>query len=370
MEPIRVLQIVTTMERAGLETMIMNYYRNIDRTKVQFDFLRHRDGKHAYDNEIESLGGRIYTVPAFNPLNTNGYLTSLDKFFREHKEYKIVHAHLDCLSSLPLKYAKKNGIPVLISHSHVSQMTFDLKYPIRMFYRQQIPHIATHLMACSENAGKWMFGKHNYLVVTNAIDCDKFTYDGKKASELRIKYGIENKFVVGHVGRFDPVKNHEFIVRVFYEIVKKHNDSILLLAGIGNEIENIKDLVNRFNLNDKVIFLGSIDNVSDVMQMMDVFIFPSLYEGLGISLVEAQASGLPCYTSLNCVPQSVNITGNVQFLSLKSNVDEWVNSILMNLINKRTRKNCSIQIRNAGYDIKLEAKKLENIYMNLYKGGK
>lgn len=368
MEPIRVLQIVTTMERAGLETMLMNYYRNVDRKKVQFDFLRHRTGEQAYDAEVKAMGGKIYTVPAFNPLNTNHYLTSLDAFFRKHHEYQIVHSHLDCLSAVPLKYAKKNGIRTRIAHSHVSKMSFDLKYPIRMFYRRQIPRIATDLFACSEDAGRWMFGKNRFSVISNAIDCDTFRYNALKAEELRRKNGLEGKLVVGHVGRFDPVKNHVFLIDVFQEIVKQHSNSILLLAGIGNTMEAVKKLVQDFGIEKKVRFLGSVSNVSEIMQVMDIFIFPSLYEGLGISLIEAQASGLPCYTSLNCVPESANIAGHVKYLSLDLSAKEWADIILQDSLKNTVRKNCADEVRKAGYDIKVEAKKLEEMYISYSRG--
>ena len=369
MEPIRVLQIVTTMERAGLETMLMNYYRNIDREKVQFDFLRHRDGEHAYDAEIKELGGRIYTIPPFNPVNSNGYIDALDEFFEEHQEYQIVHSHLDCLSAVPLQYAKKYGVITRIAHSHVSKMNFDKKYPIRMFLRRKIPKVATDLFACSDDAGKWMFRNNPYSVITNAIDCNLFAYDTSVAQKLRAKYELEDKFVVGHVGRFDAVKNHAFLIDVFREIVKRKENSVLILAGTGSTMDRIKSLVEQYGLTDKVRFLGSISNVAETMQLMDAFVFPSLYEGLGISLIEAQASGLPCYTSLGSVPMTVNITGNVEYLSLKKEAKEWADSILKGYEKNLIRDTISSRVVTAGYDIKQEAKKLEKMYLEYSRRG-
>ncbi len=367
MEPIRVLQIVTTMERAGLETMLMNYYRNIDREKVQFDFLRHRDGEHAYDAEIRATGGNIYTVPAFNPLNTNGYLTALDTFFREHhNNYRIVHAHLDCLSAVPLRFAKKYGIATRIAHAHVSKMTFDLKYPIRMFYRAQLPYAATDLFACSGDAGKWMFGKREFTVIPNAIDCAAFSYHAQTAERLRRENGLEDQLVIGHVGRFDPVKNHTFLIEVFREIIKQRHDSVLLLAGVGNTMPEIKALVSSYGLDDKIRFLGSVSNVPDLLQMMDAFVFPSLYEGLGISLIEAQAAGLPCFASRNCVPDSANITGGVKYLPLDLGAEAWANTILQNLDSAVDRQCATRAVRAAGYDIQTEARKLEAMYLNFH----
>lgn len=368
MEPIRVLQVVTTMERAGLETMLMNYYRNVDRSKVQFDFLRHRDGEHAYDAEIRAMGGRIYTVPPFNPLNTNGYLTALDSFFCSHNEYHVVHAHLDCLSAPVLRCAKRYGVSTRISHSHVSKMTFDLKYPIRMFYRRQIPSFATDMFACSEDAGKWMFGKNQYRIVPNAIDCERFAYDAEKAEKLRRESGLEGCFVVGHIGRFDPVKNHAFILEVFREIAARYENSVLLLAGAGDTMTAVQSQAKAHGLAEKVHFLGSVSNVPEILQMMDVFVFPSLYEGLGISLIEAQAAGLPCYAALDCVPGAANVTGDVRYLSLNMQPQEWADIILQDYFEGKKRESRIDVIRNAGYDIKVEARKLEQFYLNTNRG--
>lgn len=367
MEPIRILHVVTEMERAGLETMIMNYYRNVDRSKVQFDFLQHRNGFHAFDSEIEEMGGKIYHVPPFNPLNSNGYLTELDLFFREHTEYKIVHSHLDCLSAVPLRFAKKYGVKSRIAHSHVSKMSFDYKYPVRMFYRSIIPHYATDFFACSEDAGKWMFHNKRFKVIKNAISCDDFLFDIEEYENIRKKYNLVGKFVVGHVGRFDPVKNHSFLIEVFYEILKRKNNSILLLAGEGKELSHIKELVRKLGISEKVIFLGSISNVSEIVKAFDTFVFPSLYEGLGISLIEAQAAGVPCFASLEGVPQSANITGSVKYLSLSLKASDWAEVISHTTIDFSNRIGHNMLVKNSGYDIKIESKKLENLYVDYYR---
>ncbi|MBO5069698.1 MAG: glycosyltransferase family 1 protein [Roseburia sp.] len=366
MEPIRVLQIVTTMERAGLETMLMNYYRHIDRTKVQFDFLKHRDGIHAYDEEIKALGGNIYTVPSFHPLNANGYLDALDTFFREHNNYSIVHCHLDCLSAVPLKYAKKYGITTRIAHSHVSKMTFDLKYPVRAVYRSQIPFVATDMFACSDTAGKWMFGKHAFRVVTNAIDSEAYFYDADFAERIRKENNLNGQFVVAHIGRFDPVKNHTFLLDVFREVVNRHENSILLLAGVGSTMNEMKAKAETYGLKDRVRFLGSVSNIPDLLQMSDVFVFPSRYEGLGISLMEAQAAGLSCFASKGRIPKEADVTGNVKFLSLESGAKVWADQILK-VKNQIYLRNSNKQVfRDSGYDISVEAKKLQEIYTQKY----
>lgn len=224
-EPIRVLQVVTHMNRGGLETMLMNYYRNIDRSKIQFDFLTHRpeNEKKDYDDEIRSLGGKIYHMPMLNPFSPS-YMKSLDKFFKEHKEYQIVHSHLDCLSAYPLKAAKKNGVPVRIAHSHNTSQERNLKYLIKDYSKRQIPKYATHLFACGQEAGKWMFGKHKFQIMNNAIDAKKFIYNEEVRMEKRKELGLEGKFVIGHVGRFNLQKNHEFLIHCFEAFAEKNTD--------------------------------------------------------------------------------------------------------------------------------------------------
>lgn len=366
MEPIRVLQVVTTMERAGLETMLMNYYRHMDTDRVQFDFLKHREGHHAYDDEIRALGGKIYSVPPFNPLNTNGYLDALDAFFGEHPEYRIVHSHLDCLSSVPLRYAKKHGVPVRIAHSHVSRMTWDIKYPVRACCRARIPHMATELFACSEEAGRWMYGRHPFRVISNAIDCGLFAYDADTAACLRRENGLKGRFTVAHVGRFDPVKNHGFLLDVFREIVCRNRESVLLLAGVGPAMDDIREKVRACGLEEQVRFLGSVSNVAQVLAMADVFVFPSLYEGLGISLVEAQASGLPCFASADCVPDDANVTGQVTYLPLDAGAKIWAEQILS--VRNRSSDRCGKVelLAEKGYDIAAEAKKLQDYYLRKF----
>ena len=182
--PIRVLHVVTYMGRGGLETMIMNYYRHVDRNKVQFDFLVHRDFRADYDDEIESLGGKIYRLPRLNPWDFR-YHKALDKFFDEHPEYKIIHVHQDCLSSVILKCAKKHGIPVRIGHSHNINQDKNFKYPIKMYFKRQIPNNATHLMACGKKAGDWMFGGAPYLILNNAIDVKKYNYSLSLRNQTR-----------------------------------------------------------------------------------------------------------------------------------------------------------------------------------------
>ncbi len=358
---IRVLHVVTHMNRGGLETMIMNYYRNIDRTKVQFDFLVHRDYKCDYDDEIEKLGGKIYRLPRLNPFSFD-YRKRLNNFFKTHTEYAIVHVHQDCLSSIILKSAYKNKVKVRIAHSHTENQDRNLKYIIKLFYRQFIPKYATHLVACGKDAGEWMFHGADFEIINNAIDVEKYIYNTNSRKKIRKEFNIsDGEFVIGHIGRFSPVKNHTFILDVFAEIVK-NIDAKLLLVGGGDLKDYIKEKSIKLGISDKVIFTGVRPDVPDLLQAMDVFLFPSLYEGLGIVLIEAQTAGLHTFISNTVPKQSIISEKLMQQLSLSMPIKDWANAIINCKYKERT--DCTCDVINAGYDIKSEAIKLQNFYMN------
>lgn len=351
------------MNRGGLETMIMNYYRNLDHSEFQFDFLVHRFDKANYDDEIISLGGKIYRLPNLNPFSRE-YLNCLDEFFKTHQEYKIVHSHLDCMSAIPLKVAKENGVPIRIAHAHSSNQTKDLKYPLKLYFKTKINKYATHLFACSEEAGIWMFNTNQFSVLPNAIDANLYSFNEDKRNKIRNELQLKNQFVIGHVGRFNSVKNHTFIIDIFNELHKIVPNSILLLAGTGDLITEIKDKVNKLKLSGNVKFLGLRSDIPDLMQSMDVFVFPSLYEGLPVTLVEAQASGLPCIIS-DKVPIECKKTDLVQQISLEKSAKQWA-EVLINA-SKIIRRNTYNEIVTAGFDIKSNAAKLQEYYMKLYK---
>ena len=361
-EPIRVLQVVTHMNRGGLETMLMNYYRNIDRNKVQFDFLTHRpeNEKKDYDDEIRSLGGKIYHMPVLNPFSPS-YMKSLDRFFKEHKEYKIVHSHLDCLSAYPLKAAKKNGVPVRIAHSHNTSQEKNLKYLIKDYSKKQIPKYATHLFVCGKEAGKWMFGKHKFQIMNNAIDAKKFIYNEEVRKQKRVELGVEDKFVIGHVGRFNLQKNHEFLVKRFADFAKTNEDAILVLIGNGELQEKIKEMAKEYGIETKVKFLGLREDIPQLLQAMDLFLFPSLFEGLPVTLVEAQAAGLPCVIS-DMITDEIMITDQISKVSLSGNTSLWNQEIAKYRYSKR--KNTIEDIIEHGFDIEKNARWLEEFYTN------
>lgn len=358
-EPIRVLHIVTYMGRGGLETMIMNYYRHMDRSKVQFDFLVHRDFEADYDAEIITLGGKIYHLPQLNPFGYQ-YLSALDAFFREHREYRIVHCHLDCMAGIPLKYAKKHGVPVRIAHVHSSSQDKDVKYPIKMVYKRYIPNYATQLFACSQIAGMWMFGKQEFQLLNNAIDVACYSYATEVRAAVRAELNIRDEtLVVGHVGRFDLPKNHKFLLQVFAKLPTK---TCLLLVGDGKQREVVQKQAEELGVLDRVRFLGVRSDVARLLQAMDVFVFPSLYEGLGVAVIEAQAAGLPCLIS-DRVPIECKKTDLVEQVSLATGEKMWAGAILRAAA--QPRQHTFYQICDAGYDIHTNALWLQNYYESM-----
>ena len=355
---IRILQVVTHMDRGGLETMLMNYYRQIDRTHVQFDFLTHRDYDGDYGGEIRELGGLIYHLPVLNPFSP-GYRKKLGQFFDEHPEYRIVHVHQDCMSGVILQVAKEHGVPVRIAHSHGAGQIKNIKYPIKLVFRHFIARYATKLLACGEEAGRWMFCGAPYEILNNAIPAGSYTFDAEKCRMQREKWKIQSdEMVIGHVGSFTVPKNHLFLLDVFREI-QKRIPAKLILVGDGDLRSEIVEKVQKLDLAAKVIFTGVRSDVPDLLQAMDVFVFPSLHEGLPMTMVEAQASGLPCVIS-DRVPLECKLTENVQLLSLADSPARWAERVIDAA--KITRRNTYEEIKAAGYDIVENAKKLQKMY--------
>lgn len=362
-KPIRILHVVTYMGRGGLETMLMNYYRHIDRDLVQFDFLTHRDFRADYDDEIESIGGKIFHLPRLVPWSPS-YRKALDKFFSEHTEYQIVHVHQDCLSSVILKAAMRHGVPVRIAHSHNSNQDKNLKYLIKLYYRRQIPQYATHLFACGQEAGCWMFRGAPFQILNNAIDTRLYQYNPEFANQIRGELGIPtNSFVIGHVGRFSHQKNHVFLLDIFAAVLKRREKAVLLLVGDGSLRPEIEKRVCTLGISGKVIFTGVRSDVPALMQAMDVFVFPSLYEGLGIVAVEAQAAGLPSFLSMG-VPSAACITNNVWRLSLNDSPEVWAEHILGQI---RERTDTYETVVASGFDIVENARWLQNFYLEQWK---
>lgn len=362
--PIRILQVVTYMGRGGLETMIMNYYRHVDRSKIQFDFLVHREFRADYDDEIEALGGKIYRLPRLVPWS-GSYRQALNAFFAQHPQYRIVHVHQDCLSSVILKAAKAHGVPVRIAHSHTSSQTKNWKYPVKLFYRHRIPRYATALFACGEDAGDWMFGGAPYQILRNAIDVRAYDVPARDAPAVRESLHIApNAFVVGHVGRFRSEKNHTFLLDMFSELKKLHTNSVLLLVGDGNLQSEIMRKAQQLGLAGDVIFAGVRGDIPQLLAAMDCFVFPSLYEGLSVATVEAQAAGLPCILS-DQVPTQCDLTPLAQHLPLEEGAAAWAQKIIQWI--GKPHADYRRDLTRAGYDIEANALWLQNYYLEQWR---
>jgi glycosyltransferase involved in cell wall biosynthesis len=358
---IRILQCVNDMHRAGLETMLMNYYRNIDRNQIQFDFLTHRPGRSDYDDEIENLGGKVYYAPRLYPQNYPAYFKWMKQFFKEHSEYQIVHSHIDSMSYLPLLAAKKYNVPIRIAHSHSTSIDKDFKYILKQYYRLKINSVATERLACGEEAGKFLYRGKSYTVVPNAVDASKFYYDEMIRVKKRAELGITNEFVLGHVGRISYPKNHKFLVDIFREILKVDPNAFLLIIGAGEKEEEIKHYVKRFNLNSSIRFLGNRNDVAELYQVMDAFVLPSLFEGVPLVGVEAQFADLPCFFS-DRVPLEVKFSEKSCFVKLDESAEHWAKRIIS--CKKEDRGRYSNDIVNSHYDIKVAHKLLEDYYLS------
>ena len=369
--PVKVLILDTVMNRGGAEAMTMNYMRNMDRTKVQYDFLVHRDYRAAYEDEIEQLGGKIYRICPIYPQNFHRYKKEIRKFFIEHPEYKIIHCNMSELGYFAYKEAYKLGIPVRICHSHNTPRGFDLKSIFRFYFKHRCRKYVNYMFACSMDAGIWLFGKKNkekIEIIPNSIDTSLYKYNEKTRMTLRKQLGITNEFVIGHVGRFFEQKNHLFLIDIFNEVIKINSNSKLILVG-GGELDDslknkVKEKIKKLHLESKVIFTGVVENVYDYMQIFDIFLFPSLFEGFGIALLEAQASGLQCITSKDVVPQSVNVCNLVEFVSLDCDSKYWAKRVL-NYSDTSSRKDTSNIIKKAGYDVEENSKKMISKYISM-----
>ena len=367
-EPIRILNVVPNMRAAGIETFIMNVYRNIDRKKVQFDFLVHNEKKEFYDDEIEKLGGKIYRLSFKDDKNIIKYIKNLDNFFKEHKEYKIVHGHMQSMMPLYLYIAQKNKVPVRIAHSHNGNYEKTLKGFILHVFSRFSKKYSSHNISCSDLAGEYLFGKKSFTVVPNGINVKKFEFDENIRQAVRNELSLSNEYVIGHVGRFELQKNHRFLIEIFNEKLKENSNYVLLLIGEGKYEKEIKKIVKKLNIENKVKFLGVRKDMDRLYQAMDCFILPSLYEGLPVVGVEAQASGLKCLFS-DTITKELKITSNAVFIPLQSK-QKWLKEIDCNDKCKNRKSFAKIVAQN--FEIKNISKKLERFYLinNDYKGEK
>lgn len=366
MEPIRVLHILQRMEAAGIQTLLMNLYRVIDRNKVQFDFLVQYKEKNFYDDEIEAMGGKIYKLSVREDYNVLKYRKELRKFFAEHKEYKVVHGHMETLSNIWEEEAKRAQIPTVIVHSHIAGFNEKnlLKLLIKEYYRFSYGRYADEWFACSRAAGDFMFPNKDYKVIHNAIDTRKFVYTDAKR-EMRAKLGLKDEFVVGHVGRFHPQKNHMFLVNIAEKLEKIIPNMKIMLIGDGDLRSEIEEEIEKKKLNKFFMILGNRQDVNILYSAMDAFVLPSLYEGLPLVGVEAQAAGLNCFFS-NTVTDEVKITDRAHFIQLDAGAQVWAEKIAESKKDNRKREGYADIVAHSGYDIYDLADKLSKFYISAY----
>lgn len=360
MAPIRVLQVVPAMEAGGLETFIMNVYRNLDRDKVQFDFLYHYARRCFFDDEIESLGGQIHRLPVREDNRFFRYFSQLDELFSSHPEYRILHGHYTGFAVFYNNAAKNNGVPVRIVHSHNTRTEKSLTGLFDATLSSFCTKDATHLFACGQLAGNALFGKRAFSVYPNGINLSRFAYQPVSANETRQRFGFApDAIVYGHIGRFTQQKNHRLLVNIFAEIVKKQPNARLLLAGEGPLEDETRKQVTELGLNASVVFAGLQRDTPALYSAMDCFLLPSLFEGLPVVLVEAQASGLPCFVS-NTVSAEAKLTDNLHFIPLEDTPAEWAAALTALPL---ARQNNQPALRAAGYDIADTAQSLTDFYL-------
>lgn len=370
-EPIRVLHIVGRMDRGGIETMIMNIYRNIDRSKVQFDFLAHYGREAVYNDEIRRLGGKIYEMPALKDethvyyWRIFEYIAALHKFFREHKEYKIIHGHMTNTAAIYMPIAKKYGVKCLIAHSHNSRGKEGLSGLITNLLQRPIFKSATDWFACSSVAADWFYPREaiesgKVKIIPNAVDAKKFRFDPIKRSDMKKNLGVTGNVVIGCVARFRKQKNHIFLMDVMRDIVKKEPNAVLLCAGDGPCEKEVCEKAVAYGIEKHVKLLGMRTDIPDILQAMDVLVMPSKYEGLPVAGIEAQASGLRIIASTG-VTREMNILNMVEYIPLDAPIEEWSEKILNSAMQKR--EDTYEKLKDAGYDINITAPWLQDFYL-------
>lgn len=361
-KPIRIAQIVGKWVGGGVEAVLMNYYTHIDREKIQFDFICDSDSTDIPYEKIESLGGRVILIPPYQKIFR--YQKELKKVLKEGN-YKIVHSHINALSVFPLFAAKRAGVPIRIAHSHSTSNKKEWKKTIIKSILKPFSRLfATDYMACTKHAGEWLFGsKASVYILNNAIDLNKFIYNETIRENKREELIIPNDAkVIGHVGRFVEQKNHDFLIDVFKEIHEEDKNTILLLIGQGPLMKKTQEKVKELGLENNVRFLGQRSDINELYQVLDLFLFPSIYEGLGMVLVEAQCSGLKCIASTEVPTIAKVIPDLIEFVNLKLGAKEWAKVTIECLNEDSNRIINKIDFEEKGYDIDLESKKLVEKY--------
>ena len=362
---IKVLQVGMSYNIGGTETYLIQQYRYIDKTRLTYDFVNiNAHHKMAFTDEILSYGSNVFNICSRHKNPIKHYWQWYQLLRERHKDYKAIVLNANSLEYVyPIFLARFFGIPLRIIHSHNAGNQHKIRFwrkVLILFNKILLNFSATKYFACSKVAANWMFGNNDCKIIHNAIEVNKFIFNKKTRDELRKKLNIEDKFVIGHVGRFDYQKNHEFLISVFKEIEQMKKEACLLLIGVGENKENIENKVKELNLSGKILFLGMRKDVPNLLQAMDCFVLPSRFEGLPLVGIEAQVAGLPCFFA-DTITNELKITELAHYVSLKDQPEEWAKKILTACNYKRL--DMSESVRKAGYDIKTEIKKIEKIYL-------
>lgn len=365
---IRILHSVSNMDRGGIESMLMNYYRHIDKSEFQFDFLCNKPKPGDFDDEIRAMGGNIYISPGLSPAKYPAYMRFMRKLLNENKSIKVLHAHNEAMALYALQGAKKAGLPARIHHAHNTSIVKDYKYPLKIFCKQFLPYAATDIWSCGTDAGVYYYGKTRWQksghIMRNAIDLSKFGFDGGVRAAMREEYGLTDKFVIGNVGRFNLQKNHTRILDIFASVLKIRSDACLVLIGEGELEGQMKQKAAQLGISDRVKFMGLRADVDRWYQAFDVFLMPSLFEGLPVVGIEAQASGLPCVYS-DAVTSEAAILKTSRMVSLSASNEEWAKTVAACASPSSVRQEAKQAVSAAGYDIIEETKKLQNLYLKM-----
>ena len=362
--PIRVLCVMSTLDRGGAESMCMNLYRRIDKELVQFDFVKHSENIGAFEDEISTLGGKVYCAPRYKLYNHVSYVNWWNKFLINHPEYRIVHGHFFTISAIYFSVAKKLG-RVTIGHIHSTeikkeQVTRPLIHLVSNVLISQISKYTDYRICCSVEAGKWVYKDKKFKVLNNAVDVEKFRYSSTTRERMRKLFSINDELVLGTVANYSPVKNPMGLIDIYIAVKSRKPTTKLIWVGSGEQYNMIHNRIKQEGIEGSVLLLGVRNDVPDILQAFDVFLLPSFSEGLPVSLIEAQASGLPCYIS-DRITKEVDLTGECRFLPIDK-PEVWAEEITNNQI---VRKDNRSVIREAGYDIDTTANWLQGLYMGV-----
>lgn len=345
--PLRILCVFSSLDRGGAESMCMNFYRNINREKIQFDFVKHSEETGVFEEEIQSLGGQIYCAPRFKIYNYLSYKRWWYNHLENHPEHQIIHGHFFTISSVYFKFAKKHKRKT-VGHVHASKSDGIIK----SYLCKKIEKKTDYALACSEQSGKWIYPNKEFTVLKNVIDVDAFTFKNKIRIIYRNKLGInDDTLVLGTVANMSSVKNPQGLMDIFVNVKNKNKNTKLLWIGDGGCRTEIEERIKKEHLNDFVLLLGIRTDVAQCIQAMDAFLLPSFNEGLPVSAIEAQAAGIKCFLSDN-ITREVDISGRCTFLPIDK-PEVWVEHILNSDLSKiNTEEN----IVRAGYDVKTTSK--------------